>query len=305
MASCGLPGSDRSDDRSITDGSRADDSSITSINSYEDVCNPDADLVELSINLCDDEKRGVAAAGYRRQLERIGDTAYRQLLATFWSELKAGEEPRNRGAALMARLKKVTETDAAEAEEARRVIAALGDQGAEVSRADQASVSLSKQRVSLSGEFQMPVILVDTCEQTPLTFANCPSETATLATGDYSIMGFEDEFTVERKSLDDLVGSCTNDRERFERELVRMRGYYFRRLLIVGTVEDVEAHRYRSRAEPKEILASVTAFEIRYGMPVAFCQTPAAAALQIERWAYYFFREKLKTATELVERYVR
>lgn len=127
----------------------------------------------------------------------------------------------------------------------------------------------------------LPVVVVDTREQSPLPFVNCPSETGTLATGDYSVRGFEDEFTVERKSLDDLVGSCTFERERFERELVRMRGYTFRRLLIVGTVEDVEAHRYRSRAEPKAVLASITAFEVRYGLPVAFCPNPAAAALQV------------------------
>ena len=154
-------------------------------------------------------------------------------------------------------------------------------------------------------EFARPTILVDTREQSPLPFVNCPSETGTLATGDYSVRGFEDEFTVERKSLDDLAGSVTHDRDRFERELVRMRGYPFRRLLIVGTVEDLEAHRYQSRAEPRAILASVTAFEIRYGLPVAFCPTTAAAALQVERWALYFLRERLKTATAILDRYAR
>ena len=39
-----------------------------------------------------------------------------------------------------------------------------------------------------------------------------------------------------------------------------MRGYSFRRLLIVGTLADIEEHRYRSRAEPKAVIASVTAF---------------------------------------------
>ena len=152
-------------------------------------------------------------------------------------------------------------------------------------------------------KYPNPTILIDTREQSPLVFTHCPADVATLATGDYSIQGFEDEFTIERKSLDDLAGSCTHDRERFERELVRLRGYPFRRLLVVGTVEDVEAHRYRSRAEPKAILASVTAFEIRYGLPVAFCPTPGAAALQVERWAFYFLRERLKTASAVLGRY--
>ena len=153
-------------------------------------------------------------------------------------------------------------------------------------------------------KYPNPKILIDTREQSPLVFAHCPSERATLATGDYSIQGCEDEFTVERKSLDDLAGSCTHDRDRFERELVRMRGYPFRRLLIVGTVEDLEAHRYQSRAEPRAILASVTAFEIRYGLPVAYCPNPAAAALQVERWAFYYLRERLTTASGIVERYL-
>lgn len=152
-------------------------------------------------------------------------------------------------------------------------------------------------------EFARPTILVDSREQAPLVFVNCPSERATLATGDYSVMGFENEFVIERKSLDDLAGSVTHDRDRFERELVRMRGYPFRRLLVVGSVEDIERHVYRSRVEPKAILASLTAFEIRYGLPVAYCPNPAAAALQVERWAVYYLREKLKTASGLIERY--
>ena len=149
----------------------------------------------------------------------------------------------------------------------------------------------------------LPTIVIDTREQTPLAFVNLPFMDGTLASGDYSVKGFEDDFTVERKSLDDLAKSLTHDRPRFERELVRMRGYEFRRLLIVGTVDQIEAHDYRSQAEPKAIIASVTAFEVRYSLPVTFCPTPQAAALQVERWAFYFMRERLKNASEIVKRY--
>ena len=148
-----------------------------------------------------------------------------------------------------------------------------------------------------------PVIIIDTREQTPLHFVNCPNEGATLATGDYSLKGFENEFTIERKSLDDLASSVTHDRQRFERELVRMRGYAFRRLLIIGALADIEAHNYRSQAKPKAILASLTAFEIRYSLPVTYCATATDAALQVERWAYYYLREQVKAAAEIVQRY--
>ena len=149
----------------------------------------------------------------------------------------------------------------------------------------------------------LPTIIIDTREQTPLAFQNLPCEVGTLQTGDYSIKWFEDHFIVERKSVSDLVGSVTFERDRFERELVRMRGYEFRRLLVVGTMADIEEHRYQSRAEPKAVIASVTAFEIRYQLPVAWCPTPTAAALQIERWAIYFLREKLNKARAMIEQY--
>lgn len=148
-----------------------------------------------------------------------------------------------------------------------------------------------------------PTILTDTREQTPLLFANLPTERRTLPTGDYSVLGFERDFIVERKSVADLVQSTTFERERFERELVRMRGYSFRRLLIVGTLADIEAHRYRSQANPKAIIGSLFAFEARFDVPVYFCATPATAATQIERWALYFVRERLISASETLRIY--
>jgi DNA excision repair protein ERCC-4 len=43
-----------------------------------------------------------------------------------------------------------------------------------------------------------------------------------METGDYSIDGYEDRVTVERKALSDLFQSMTRERERFEREYMRM-----------------------------------------------------------------------------------
>ena len=41
-----------------------------------------------------------------------------------------------------------------------------------------------------------PTIIVDTREQDPLTFANLPPERRTLPTGDYSVLGFERDFSI-------------------------------------------------------------------------------------------------------------
>src|SRR5260370_30850848 len=79
-----------------------------------------------------------------------------------------------------------------------------------------------------------PVIVVDTREQEPLSFHRLKAVCGTLISGDYSVAGLEELFAVERKTVSDLVGCCMGEnRERFERELHRLRGFRFKRLLVV------------------------------------------------------------------------
>ncbi len=145
-----------------------------------------------------------------------------------------------------------------------------------------------------------PVVVVDTREQLPLVFFRLESVTETLATGDYSFRGGEELFAVERKSTADLVGCCTgSNRERFERELHRLRGFRFKRLVIVGSRADVEQHRYRSNVSPAAVLGSLAAWEIRFDAPIVWTPTPEDAAFQVESWVLYSARELLKTANGL------
>jgi len=145
----------------------------------------------------------------------------------------------------------------------------------------------------------LPTIVVDSREQVPLQFTRLPTATAGLVTGDYSVAGLEDHFAVERKSVADLVGSVMQGRERFERELARLRGYEFRRLLVIGTRDDIASGRYVSQANPKAVLASVDTFEVRYSTPVVWEPDAAVAAALIERWACYFATEVRKRADRL------
>jgi ERCC4-type nuclease len=146
----------------------------------------------------------------------------------------------------------------------------------------------------------LPKIAVDTREQTPLKFTRLEAVERALFTGDYSIMGLEEEFAVERKSLDDLANCClSGNRDRLERELHRLRDYRFKRLLVVGRRSEIEAGRYHSRIAPKAVLASLATFEVRYDLPVVFCSSPEEAATAIERWAFYYCREVLKLARAL------
>ncbi len=149
-----------------------------------------------------------------------------------------------------------------------------------------------------------PTIIIDTREQMPLPFAHFPTDRAALTTGDYSARGIESSFCVERKSLADLVGSLTAERDRFTRELERMRGYAFRRLLVIGSRSEIEEHAYRSKAAPAAILGSLWALEVRFNVPVVFSSTPEEGAEQVERWAFYALRERMKEADELRRLYL-
>jgi len=145
-----------------------------------------------------------------------------------------------------------------------------------------------------------PVIVIDTREQDPLAFGRLQSIRGTLQTGDYSIRGLEEQFAVERKSISDLVGCCMGDsRQRFERELHRLRGFRFKRLLIVGTEEEILSGRYHSNIKPQAVMATLGAFEARYDLPVVFRPSPELAAAQIERWAFWHAREVVEQVNNL------
>ena len=100
-----------------------------------------------------------------------------------------------------------------------------------------------------------PTAAIDTREQAPLVFTRLPAQRATLQSGDYSFLGGEDQFAIERKSVADLVACCIGDnRDRFYRELHRLRGVRFKRLLVVGTREEIETGQYRSAIPPKSAM---------------------------------------------------
>ena len=137
-------------------------------------------------------------------------------------------------------------------------------------------------------------IIIDTREQTPLTFASgIPTVRRGLATGDYSILGYEDLFTVERKSLADLVHTLIHERERFIRELRRMQSIPFRRVLCTADMAAVRRGNYKhSRANPKSVIAMIATFEVRYGVPFVFAGSTDEAARRVADWAHYFTREQ-------------
>jgi DNA excision repair protein ERCC-4 len=146
-----------------------------------------------------------------------------------------------------------------------------------------------------------PTVICDTREQLALPISRLPVIRAGLQTGDYSFVGGEHLFSVERKSLDDAVSVCTGEnRLRFERECGRLRGMKFKRLLIVGPKWMIEAHRYKSAIKPAAVLHSLAAWEMRFDLPVVWADTPEAAAQLVESWEWWFSRELVETTNTLL-----
>ncbi len=134
-----------------------------------------------------------------------------------------------------------------------------------------------------------PTIIIDTREQRPLEFRHLPTVAGTLQSGDYSVAGLEHEFAIERKTVADLCQSVTRGRERFERELHRLRGFSFARVLIVGSPHEVQT----KAQNPKAVFSSITAMETRWNIPFIWEPSPETAARLIERWAWFFHRERI------------
>jgi len=127
------------------------------------------------------------------------------------------------------------------------------------------------------------VLIIDTREQTPL-FTRIPPgliiKSTKLNDGDYSILGFESSFAIERKKLSDLLSYCTIEREKTVAKMKR-----FAKMEWVGLVIEVkESDLYRpylnSNISPEVVRQALASFEIRYGIHV-YCNGERD---QVNRW---------------------
>jgi ERCC4-type nuclease len=113
-------------------------------------------------------------------------------------------------------------------------------------------------------------IYVDTREQTPPAFPEgVTCERYMLAEGDYSSPPLLNLARIERKNPSDFASSLTHDRERFDRELVRLRRFRHRLVIVEGDLSDFLSNRY-SAAHPNSIVQSICAMYARFGVPTLF-----------------------------------
>lgn len=131
-----------------------------------------------------------------------------------------------------------------------------------------------------------PCIIIDSREHTPFHFENLRSEVGTLDTGDYSVRGLEHLAALERKSLPDLLACVGQERDRFKRELQRLRAYRFRLLIVECDAADLERGAWRSKLAPAHVCGSLAAWIAQYSLPIWLGGDHAACSRFAERWLF-------------------
>ncbi len=137
-----------------------------------------------------------------------------------------------------------------------------------------------------------PTVIIDTREQLPYCFSFAPVRVEKLDAGDYSLAGFESEIAIERKSLQDFIGSITSGRERFKRELERMAGHSVKCIIVESDMLTVSVGDYRGAAKPSSVLGTAASLFLDYNIPVMFCSNRAVANDHTERLLRVFAKRK-------------
>ena len=86
------------------------------------------------------------------------------------------------------------------------------------------------------------IIIIDTREQDEYKFKSILTVRDKLNTGDYSLRGFENDITIERKSLGDFISSISHGRDRFKSELARMKDYKYKFIIVESCLDDMLQH---------------------------------------------------------------
>ncbi len=133
-------------------------------------------------------------------------------------------------------------------------------------------------------------IVIDSREQNPYRFQD--AVTKALKSGDYSILGFEDRITVERKTKEDAYASLGAGRARFEKELTRLSEYDYSAIVIESTLTNFLQAPAFTRMKPKAAINSLISWSVKYGVHIFFASDRRHAKAVTYRILEKFFKHR-------------
>jgi DNA excision repair protein ERCC-4 len=113
-----------------------------------------------------------------------------------------------------------------------------------------------------------PVVAVDTREQKPYSFPRY--ELKALPAGDYSLVGYEDQVAVERKTKADAYASLGRERARFKREFERLAALRYAAVVIEASLEDFLHPPPFTQMNPKAAVNTLIGWSVKYRVCVFF-----------------------------------
>ncbi len=140
--------------------------------------------------------------------------------------------------------------------------------------------------------------VIDSREQNPLNLEPLKTVTDTLTTGDYTVSGLESVIAIERKSLGDLLSCVGTERERFEKEIMRLLAYPCRALVIESTWPQLEVGEWRSKVTPAAAIGSCLGW-VASGLPVIMAGDHRRAGKYTSRLLYITARRRWREARAL------
>ena len=142
--------------------------------------------------------------------------------------------------------------------------------------------------------------VVDTREQAAWDMSPMQMVPGTLSVGDYSVLGMESVIAIERKSLADFVSCCGSERERFQRELDRLRGWPVSAVVIEASWGDLEQGAWRSKLTAAQVQASFTSW-IAQGHRMILGRDATTAASIAKGILFYAVRYRLREADAILK----
>ena len=149
-----------------------------------------------------------------------------------------------------------------------------------------------------TGEFKPHVfpegfcLVIDTREQLPL-FEKMPKglvvKRDTLKDGDYSIMGMEGVFAVERKGMSDFLAYISHERQKTVEKMKRLSTFGFAALIVEVDEDELYHGSMYSKVGAEVIRAAILSFQVRYGVHVYITDDRKKIERVLLDWAIKFW----------------
>ena len=144
-------------------------------------------------------------------------------------------------------------------------------------------------------------VIIDKREQLPWNLEPLTCQAGTLQTGDYSLLDFPNEISIERKELSDFVGCVGGGRERFERELERLKAYRVHAVIVEASWQDLAEGNWRSKLTSQTVLRSLSSWLSQGNVII-----PAGNREMSERIArsmlWFAFKHKIEPVKRVIKR---